>query len=750
MLRTYASACLLALCVAFPMTAQQTAPPPSAVVPSVVNFAGVLTDDHGKAMTGTVGVTFFLYKDAQGGSPLWLETQNVQPDKTGRYTVQLGSTSSQGLPASLFASGEARWLGVQPQGQEEQPRVMLTAVPYAVKALDAQTVGGLPASAFVLAPPAGAKATSAAYSPSSFSHRTHPNVGGSGTQNYIPIWTDNSGDLGNSVAYQVGSGSTAKVGINTTTPASTLDVNGIINAATGFNLGGKGFASGSYKNANAFLGFAGNSTMTGTYNFASGYQALASNTTGSYNAADGEKALHANTTGSYNTADGRRALYSNTVGNSNTASGRGALYTNTTGGYNAAHGESALTFNTTGSYNAASGRSALYSNTTGGNNTAGGYQALYYNTTGSNNTALGYNAGPDSKSTNLTNATAIGANAVVSENNALVLGGTGSNAVNVGIGTATPAATLDVEGNKTGILGKSTAGYAGNFVGAQAGVYSENDTDASFDVATYGVELGATQETIGVWGASASPVGAGVYGQSVNASSTGALFQPTSGVWGDTGQSGNFSIFGTADDGFPFIGVNNSPSGNAGIVVEGLDSTNSSGLLVDAYSAGFGGECTVDVNGNLSCTGTVSPAVPVDGGARKVALSSIAAAEEWFEDAGSGRLSNGSAVIRFEPTFAQTINGNVEYHVFLTPKGECEGLYVSNETRDGFEVHELRHGQSSVGFDYRIMAKRKGHENVRLAERTREFAMPKPEHRAKVPARPSSAQELAAHGPAAR
>lgn len=161
---------------------------------------------------------------------------------------------------------------------------------------------------------------------------------------------------------------------------------GTINAETGFNLGGAAIASGSYASSNAFLGFAGNGT----------------------------------TTGSLNTASGSEALASNTTGNTNTASGVKALLTNTTGNQN----------------------------------TAIGSQALYYNTGGSNNTGLGYNAGPDQNSPSLMNATAIGANAVVSESNALVLGGTGSNAVSVGIGTATPAYTLDVQGtgNFTGLV----------------------------------------------------------------------------------------------------------------------------------------------------------------------------------------------------------------------------------------------------------------------------------------------------------
>jgi len=66
---------------------------PAAVVPRLVRFGGVLTDLSGKPLTGTVGVTFSLYTDQQGGAPLWLEMQNVVPDRTGHYSVQLGSTS---------------------------------------------------------------------------------------------------------------------------------------------------------------------------------------------------------------------------------------------------------------------------------------------------------------------------------------------------------------------------------------------------------------------------------------------------------------------------------------------------------------------------------------------------------------------------------------------------------------------------------------------------------------------------------
>jgi hypothetical protein len=126
----------------------------------MVKFSGGLTDVNSKPLTGVVGVTFSLYKDSQGGAPLWVETQNVQADKNGHYSAMLGSTSSQGLPRDLFVSGEARWLGVQAQGQAEQARTLLMSVPYALKAADAETLGGKPLSAFQLAPQSNNGSTS--------------------------------------------------------------------------------------------------------------------------------------------------------------------------------------------------------------------------------------------------------------------------------------------------------------------------------------------------------------------------------------------------------------------------------------------------------------------------------------------------------------------------------------------------------------------------------------------------------------
>jgi trimeric autotransporter adhesin len=221
-------------------------------LPRLVKFSGTLKEINGNPLSGFVGVTFALYSEPSGGAPLWLETQNVQPDKNGHYTVMLGATKSDGMPVELFASEQAQWLAVQPEGQAEQPRVMLVNVPYALKAVDAETLGGKPASAYALATPqtetsapAGeSPKANAAISPSNNGQSAIQNQGsvqaattGSGTMNYIPRWTSSSA-LGNSNIFQ--NATDHDIGIGTTTPTATLDVKGTTllsgSSATAFGL----------------------------------------------------------------------------------------------------------------------------------------------------------------------------------------------------------------------------------------------------------------------------------------------------------------------------------------------------------------------------------------------------------------------------------------------------------------------------------------------------------------------------------
>lgn len=214
------------LCLSVGSPAQQTSTADiSTVVPPLVRFGGILTDGSGKPRTGIVGVTFALYKDQQGGTPLWIETQNVTADRVGHYSVLLGSTKGSGLPSDLFASGEARWLAAQVVGEDEPPRTMLVAVPYAMKAGDAQTLGGLPASAFAMAnAPTGAAGSgkgAVANTVTAKISAVSTATTGTGAADFIPLWTSAT-NQGDSVIYQSGN----EIGINTKTPGATLGVRG--------------------------------------------------------------------------------------------------------------------------------------------------------------------------------------------------------------------------------------------------------------------------------------------------------------------------------------------------------------------------------------------------------------------------------------------------------------------------------------------------------------------------------------------
>ena len=132
-------------CTVWPAVAQTVE---TAAAPPPIPINGVITDELGQSAEGLVSVIFALYEEQVGGVPLWVEIQVVQVYADGQYIALLGSTTE--LNVDLFASGAARWLGIQPEGQPEQPRIRLLSVPYALKAVDADTVGGQPLSAFVL------------------------------------------------------------------------------------------------------------------------------------------------------------------------------------------------------------------------------------------------------------------------------------------------------------------------------------------------------------------------------------------------------------------------------------------------------------------------------------------------------------------------------------------------------------------------------------------------------------------------
>lgn len=268
------------------------------------------------------------------------------------------------------------------------------------------------------------------------------------------------------------------VGIGTTTPLNKLDVAGSINIDknASYKQNGQTILYASSTNYATFVGMgAGQSVVSSaTGNTALGYEALFTATSSSDNTAIGYGALRVDTSTGRNTAVGALSLYLNTYGAENTAIGWQSLALNTTGSQNASLGAGSLGQNDDGSSNVAIGSYALADGTSPDSNVAVGANALKALTTGTGNVAVGYSAGWDSVTVNqrsaideymtflgygasrdssisnavaLSKSVAIGYNARVATSSAIVLGGTGADAVTVGIGTTTPTARLHVVGD---------------------------------------------------------------------------------------------------------------------------------------------------------------------------------------------------------------------------------------------------------------------------------------------------------------
>jgi len=221
------------------------APSTSAAVPRLIKFSGTLKDAKGQQKSGVAGVTFAIYAEQEGGAALWMETQNLTLDEGGRYRALLGANSSGGVPVELFSTptgsgqaGPARWLGIEGADIQQAPRVLLVSVPYALKAADAETLGGMPASAFALASPQTGTATTATApvsvpgsSPATTSKPKAATTTGAaksaatgGVDDDFVVKFDPTGSLVPSAIFEV----SGNVGIGTNSPLAPLHVNGNI------------------------------------------------------------------------------------------------------------------------------------------------------------------------------------------------------------------------------------------------------------------------------------------------------------------------------------------------------------------------------------------------------------------------------------------------------------------------------------------------------------------------------------------
>jgi hypothetical protein len=232
-----------------------------------------------------------------------------------------------------------------------------------------------------------------------------------------------------------------------------------------------------------------------------------------------------------------------------------------------------------------------------------------------------------------------------------------------------------------------------------------------------------------VFGTSASTDGIGVYGTAT--ASSGNNY----GVYGYSNSSAGTGVFGYANKtgDYTTAGVYGRSDASNGYGVAGYNSSYGTGMaawgrlsnLIEAYDGEYPGGTIrfwVDNSGNVAADGNFVSFKTSKLDNEDHILASVQSPEVWLEDFGRASLVDGKTVVVIAPDFAGVANLSEEYHVFLTPLGDCLGLYVINMMPSAFEVRELNGGKSTIPFSYLIVAKATGSETVRLPEVT----IPKP------------------------
>ena len=455
------------------------------------NYQGRL-QDGGNVANGSYDFQFTLWDAVSGG------TQQPQPSPVTvtRSSVAVANgvfTVSLDFGANAFP-GTNRWLetSVRLAGSSSftllSPRLPITPTPYAIRSASAASADNVPVSAI---PPGNAN-----YIQNSTAQQVNANFNISGNGSVAGTLSGNA--VNSSTTLNISGNKVVSVTGDTIFPAS--------NTFVGVNTGNS-----NTPNAN------GDGGQNSFYGFDSGFF----NTTGKANSFFGASAGQGNTSGISNSFFGQQAGSGNMTGSNNSFFGMSAGFTSSTSHDNSFFGINAGR-NQSGNFNTYLGGQAGQT-TTGDANTFVGFNTGVQGQS-SSNTLVGYSAGLGSA--NLSNATAIGAGAIVNKSNSLVLGATGTN---VGIGTTSPSARLDVSGNANVNGNLTVSGTLNATLPTGSGNYIQNTTtqqaSSNFNISGNGIVAGTLQA------GSVSASGAGIVNNlfaSAARLSSGLLIAPLS------------------------------------------------------------------------------------------------------------------------------------------------------------------------------------------------------------------------------
>ncbi len=292
-----------------------------------------------------------------------------------------------------------------------------------------------------------------------------------------------------------------------------------------------------------------------------------------------------------------------------------------------------------------------------------------------------------------------------------------------------------VVGSNYGDYGDHTAGVVGsNWTGTVYGAlfYSLSDYQYGgyFKGGDYGIHSTATSATglsCGL-GSSASYTGSlnpsytyggyfvsnsttqDQYGIYVNAQHTDTIgFNYGARIYATLVYGNSNTLYGT----YSYAGRGGSNGSNYGVYGGAGTGTNVYGV----YGHGTGGSSTYGVyfSGGLGGSGTKSAIVRTEDGPKAVYCQE--SPENWFEDFGSAVIRDGKCHVDIAADFLQTVTINDQYPMKLFIQLENTSYqYKLTKTHTGFDIEIIGEAPSELAFDYRVAAKRKGYEDIRLLD----------------------------------
>jgi len=282
-----------------------------------------------------------------------------------------------------------------------------------------------------------------------------------------------------------------------------------------------------------------------------------------------------------------------------------------------------------------------------------------------------------------------------------------------------------------GVYGRHVDGNYGYLGGSAFGVYGYLFSDDPGDYAIYGYGVSTSADSGTGYTRTASmggvkgynfygnPYTFGVAGYSyLDHNRSGGTFgsNNTGSVWGSMGyqnstgtEYGGYFTSYTSGAGrarpMPDEAVSGIGFGSYGDFLGGWVRGDVGGLMIK------GGELFASYTDGIAVTNDVSVTLTETSGDERAVSYSVQSMSVDVYARGIGRLEEGSRRVDFADDFASMISDEEIPVVTVTPLGCCNGVYISEIDKDGFTVVENSGGRSDIQFTWIAIGTRYGYEN---------------------------------------